>query len=292
MGERISFLAAVFMALLFIPAIVICFFSDKEVLQAERETDLEDYLVGIVYEQIPEDFPEEAIKAQVVLARSSWMRSVADGSVSADDWEEAAENLRVKMNERGFKQTYEEIRKAVAETKHKVLICENEICYGVFHKVSAGHTRNGEDVFENSTYHYITGVESVMDQESEEYLTGHYFTPDFLEKEFRNNGITMSFSDGDEIVVKTRDAGGYVQNVEIGDIVCTGEEIRQMLHLSSTAFSVEEYEDDIRFLCRGQGHGLGLSQYGASRMAKNGSTYLEILQYYFPQAEIIDIESE
>lgn len=292
MGERISFLAAVLMALLFIPAIVICLFSERDAIRNESNPDLEDYLVGIVYQQIPNDYPREAIKAQVVLARSTWMRQLEEGMISDEDWENAAENLRIKMNERSFRQNYEEIREMVTETKNEVIVYEDLVCYGVFHKVSAGHTRNGTDVFEKTTYEYITGVESVMDQESEDYLTGHYFTPAFLEKEFRNHGIRMSFSDGDGIVVKTRDAGGYVRCVEIGETTCTGEEIRQMLHLSSAAFSVEVYEEKIRFLCRGQGHGMGLSQYGAARMAEEGSTYREILMYYFPQTEIIDIENE
>lgn len=54
-----------------------------------------------------------------------------------------------------------------------------------------------------------------MDQESEEYLTGHYFTPDFLEKEFLNFGMPLSFSEGDEITVKTRDEAGYAAEVKV-----------------------------------------------------------------------------
>lgn len=292
MGERISFLATVLMILLFIPAIVICLFSERENIKVKNDPDLEDYLVGIVARQIPEDYPEEAIKAQVVLARSTWMRKMGDGTVTEEDWKKTAEDLRVRMNVRDFMETYETIKEAVIDTKYEVLTYENLICYGVYHRVSAGHTRNSKDVFEKTIYEYITGVESVMDQESEDYLTGHYFTPDFLEQEFRNHGMIFSFSDGDEIVVKTRDAGGYVQNIQIGDTICTGEEIRQMLHLSSSAFSVEIYDQKIRFLCRGQGHGMGLSQYGASRMAKEGSTYREILSYYFPRTKIIELENE
>ena len=78
----------------------------------------------------------------------------------------------------------------------------------------------------------------------------------------------------------------------MGDTICRGEEIRQLLHLPSACFTVENQGKKIRFLCRGQGHGMGMSQYGAGRMAQEGSTYREILSYYFPEAEILTLESE
>lgn len=292
MSERISFFAAVLLVLLLIPIFVVCLLSDPEQINVRKSRSLEDYLAGIVYQQIPEKYPEEAIKAQVVLARSTWMRQLSEGLISEDDWENTAEEIKVKIRETKFKEAYDKIRNAVTETRGEILSYQDLVCYGVFHLVSAGHTRNGDDIFEKPIYEYVTGVESVMDQESEDYLTGHYFTPDFLEEEFLIHGIHVSFGDGEEIMVKTRDIGGYVQSVQIGDTVCTGEEIRQMLHLSSAAFSIENYNHKIRFLCRGKGHGMGLSQYGAARMAEEGSTYREILSHYFPLTEIIVKENE
>ena len=101
--------------------------------------------------------------------------------------------------------------------------------------------------------------------------------------------------------IRTKDSGarncslyfsGYVSTVQVGDTLCTGEEVRQMLHLPSASFTVENQVEKVRFLCRGQGHGMGMSQYGAGRMAKEGSTYRDILSYYFPEAEILVMESE
>ncbi|MGI6008454.1 MAG: SpoIID/LytB domain-containing protein [Ruminococcus sp.] len=283
----------VLLIMLLIPAGVILLFSGGQSLETEKEPDLEDYLAGIVYAQIPDpDYPMEAIKAQAVLARSSWMCSIRDGSISEEDWQQEALDLRNEMKDRKFKDCYRDVQRAVEETEHEVLTYEGEICQGVYHRVSAGYTRAGSDVFEDLGYEYITGVESVVDQESDEYLTGHYFTPDFLKKEFLNFGIEVSFSEEDPIVVKTRDEAGYVAEIQVGDTVCTGEEVRQMLHLPSASFTVENQGKKIRFLCRGQGHGMGMSQYGAGRMAKEGSTYGEILSYYFPEAEILAEESE
>ena len=60
-----------------------------------------------------------------------------------------------------------------------------------------------------------------------------------------------------------------------------------MLHLPSASFVVEQLDGKVRFLCRGAGHGLGMSQYGAGCMAREGSTYHEILEHYFPETEIL-----
>ncbi|MGI6011306.1 MAG: SpoIID/LytB domain-containing protein [Ruminococcus sp.] len=293
MRERISYLAMILLIMLLIPAGVILLFSDGQKLEAEKDPELEDYLAGIVYSQIPDsDFPWEAVKAQAVLARSSLIYELEKGNVSEEDWKQEASQLRSEMKSRKFGGRYRRVQMAVSETADEVLSYQGEVCQGIFHRVSAGYTRAGSDVFEGSGYEYITGVESVVDQESEDYLTGHYFTPDFLEKECLNFGIKLSFSTGDEIVVKTRDEAGYAATVEVGDTVCTGEEVRQMLHLPSASFTVEVQKKKIRFLCRGQGHGMGMSQYGAGRMAEEGSTYRDILNYYFPETEILVMESE
>lgn len=293
MRERISYFAVILLIMLLIPAGVILLFSDGQKLETEKEPNLEDYLAGIVYSQIPDtDYPLEAVKAQVVLARSNLICGLLDGSISEEDWKQEASDLRSEMKSRKFNSSYRRIQTAVSGTKDEVLSYQGRVCRGIFHRVSAGYTRSGCDVLEGSEYEYITGVESVVDQECEDYLTGHYFTPDFLKKEFLNFGIHISFSDGDEITVKTRDEAGYVSTVQVGDTLCTGEEVRQMLHLPSASFTVENQVEKVRFLCRGQGHGMGMSQYGAGRMAKEGSTYRDILSYYFPEAEILVMESE
>lgn len=49
---------------------------------------------------------------------------------------------------------------------------------------------------------------------------------------------------------------------------------------------MQEGEDGLHFLCQGKGHGLGMSQYGAERMAQEGKTAEEILKYYFPNAQV------
>ena len=112
-------------------------------------------------------------------------------------------------------------------------------------------------VLQDDSYQYLTGVESVKDQEADDYLTGHYFTPAFLEKEFRDFGITYSASSGDVIEVTERDEADYVISVTIGSQTCTGEELRQILRLPSASFVVEQMDGKVRFCAEEPVTGLG-----------------------------------
>ncbi len=79
----------------------------------------------------------------------------------------------------------------------------------------------------------------------------------------------------------SRDSSGYVAEYQIGSHVYTGEEIRQLFGLPSLSFRFENHEGNIRAVCEGQGHALGLSQYGAHHLASEGLSAEEILRYYY-----------
>ncbi|UWP61212.1 SpoIID/LytB domain-containing protein [Ruminococcus gauvreauii] len=287
MKERFSFVVTAVLIFLLVPVIITLLLSGRQSITIEKAPDAENYLAGIVYRQVSADYPLEAVKAQVVLARSTFVRQVKEGSMTKKQLEQIAQNLKTDMENRNFDKQYERIQRAVINTRGEVLAHDGEVCFGVFHRLSTGRTRNAKGVLQDDSYQYLTGVESVKDQEADDYLTGHYFTPAFLEKEFRDFGITYSASSGDVIEVTERDEADYVISVTIGSQTCTGEELRQILRLPSASFVVEQMDGKVRFLCRGAGHGLGMSQYGAGCMAREGSTYREILEHYFPQTEIL-----
>lgn len=287
MRDRFSFVVTTVLIFLLVPVIITFLLSGRQSITIEKAPDAENYLAGIVYRQVAADYPLEAVKAQVVLARSTFVRQVKDGTMTKRQLEQIAQNLKSDMGSRNFEKQYELIQRAVIATRGEVLAYNGEVCFGVFHRLSTGRTRNAKSVLQDASYEYLTGAESVKDQEAEDYLTGHYFTPAFLEKEFQEFGITFSASAGDVIEVEERDEAEYVTSVKIGGQTCTGEELRQMLHLPSASFVVEQLDGKVRFLCRGAGHGLGMSQYGAGCMAREGSTYHEILEHYFPETEIL-----
>lgn len=90
----------------------------------------------------------------------------------------------------------------------------------------------------------------------------------------------------DTVQIVERDEGGYITAIQIGTALYKGEEIQEALGLSSPSFTIESFEDKIRIVCQGDGHGFGLSQWGAVQMAENGSTFEEILNYYYKNIEL------
>ena len=94
----------------------------------------------------------------------------------------------------------------------------------------------------------------------------------------------------DTIQLIAKDSAGYVTQIQIGSHTFDGEAVRMALGLPSAAYTLEEYEGGVRAVCRGQGHGYGLSQYGAHMKAAGGMKAEEILGYYYKNIEIISQE--
>lgn len=87
------------------------------------------------------------------------------------------------------------------------------------------------------------------------------------------------------VKIKSTDFAGYVMEIQIGSQLFQGEQVKEMLNLPSSCFTVQRTEKEIRFLCKGIGHGMGMSQYTAKEMALEGKNYNEILQYFFPEMD-------
>lgn len=92
----------------------------------------------------------------------------------------------------------------------------------------------------------------------------------------------------DDFEIQGTDAAGYVTTVRIGQATCTGEEFREALELPSSHFSFQEQKGKLQITSGGIGHGVGMSQYTANQMAKEGKGYEEILQYFYEGAQLKD----
>lgn len=289
MKDQIQLIISALAVLLLLPLTVTLILSGWGSVSLQKEPDIEMYLPEIVSREIPEDYREEAIKAQAVLARSNLKKGLQDGTITRADLAGIAEDLKKDMKKKKFLESYEMIQRCIAATKGEVMTYGENACEGSFHRVSAGSTRDGKEVLEDDDYAYITSVESAMDMESEDYLKGQYFTPQELCKILKATYSDLQLSPEDlpdQIEVLSRDSQDYVLEVKVGNVTCSGEELRKLLSLNSSNFNVSKMGDEIRFLCRGVGHGMGLSQFGADKMAQDGKDYKEIISYYFPKIEI------
>lgn len=272
--------------------------------------DVETYLVGVVARQIPADYEPEALKAQAIIARTYIYRQM-DGRDGISEEELGLSCLEESQMEslwgsRRFVEYYEKISQAVKETAGMVLVLEGEgngdgngagngeeFPEPLFHRASAGFTRQGDEA-----HSYLQSVDSRWDMEAEGYLTIMEWEPGeavkLLKEAAAADGEELSLTEGqvmETLQLVGRDSAGYVNEIQIGAHIYTGDEVRVALGLPSAAFTLETHEEKIRAVCKGIGHGYGFSQYGGNAMAKEGKSAQEILNYYYQNIAIISLGS-
>lgn len=273
------------LGMLLLPLGFTALISGKDAIEINKLKDMEVYLPVMLCREIPWDYEEEMLKAQAVLIRSSLYLRLENKELDQTELKENLENYKNNSQKEQYQMAYKRMEKAVNATKGQVISYQGEICSGVFHRVSAGQTREGSEVLQDTKMSFLKSVDSSQDIQSEDYLHGHYFTEEALKDRLLEIYPDIELSDQpltEQIVVEKRDSQEYVLEIRVGNLTVPGEEFRNNLELSSSNFTVQNLDGKIRFLCKGLGHGLGLSQYGGNELAKEGKTYEQILFTYFP----------
>lgn len=273
------------LGMLLLPLGFTALISGKDAIEINKQMDMEVYLPMMLCREIPWGYEEEMLKAQAVLIRSSLYLRLENKELDQTELKENLENYKNNSQKEQYQMAYKRMEKAVNATKGQVISYQGEICSGVFHRVSAGQTREGSEVLQDTKMSFLKSVDSSQDIQSEDYLHGHYFTEEALKDRLLEIYPDIELSDQpltEQIVVEKRDSQEYVLEIRVGNLTVPGEEFRNNLELSSSNFTVQNLDGKIRFLCKGLGHGLGLSQYGGNELAKEGKTYEQILFTYFP----------
>lgn len=273
------------LGMLLLPLGFTALISGKDAIEINKQMDMEVYLPMMLCREIPWDYEEEMLKAQAVLIRSSLYLRLENKELDQTELKENLENYKNNSQKEQYQMAYKRMEKAVNVTKGQVISYQGEICSGVFHRVSAGQTREGSEVLQDTKMSFLMSVDSSQDIQSEDYLHGHYFTEEALKDRLLEIYPNIELSDQpltEQIVVEKRDSQEYVLEIRVGSLTVPGEEFRNNLELSSSDFTVQNLDGKIRFLCKGLGHGLGMSQYGGNELAKEGKTYEQIIFTYFP----------
>ena len=248
-----------------------------------------DYLAGILAREIPEDYEREALKAQTVLIRTALYRELenSEDKVLSEDYMSTAE-MEARWSKEEFEEYYRTYTEAVKATDDMVLFYNDGYAWTPFHQSSCGMTRSAEEVTGSKEYPYLKVKECPLDKEANNEI--HIYTfdynevlrrcRDFLVAEEGEEKAEQGYSFSDFEILET-DSAGYVSSLRIGQTTCTGDQFRDALGLSSSAFSFSEKGDALQITTTGNGHGLGMSQWTANEMAKEGSTSEEILNFFF-----------
>ena len=260
------------------------------------ESDMQQYLVGVVAAEMPASFEPEALKAQAVAARSYAMYTMAGGkhgaSVLCTDYSccqawHSEEKLKESWGG-DYDKYIEKIRAAVEQTRGEYLSYEGQAVFAAFHSSSAGATENSGALW--SQLPYLVSVES---PETAEDVPGYISSVSCSALDFRDT-LLYAYPEADFTAAEDqwigpvlKDSSGRVESVELGGISVSGAELRSLFSLRSTAFELEYREGQFCFTVTGYGHGVGMSQYGANVMAAQGAGYRDILDHYYPGTELV-----
>ncbi len=260
---------------------------------AVEERDLDGYLVGVVLAEMPASFEMEALKAQVVVARTYTQRAYTtggkhgDGSVCTDySCCQAYISEDDYLAKGGTAQSIQKVCTAVQETSGQVLTYEGELIEATYFSCSGGITEDAVAVW-GTDYPYLRSVESPGEETAAYYTDTISFTREELQQAL---GVTLSEQPTQWFGSVTYTSGNGVDTMEIGGEAFKGTQLRTLLGLRSTAFSVAVEGDTVQIQTRGYGHRVGMSQYGADAMAVNGSSYAEILAHYYRGTELATLE--
>lgn len=187
-----------------------------------------------------------------------------------------------------MKKDWRKISSAVDDTAGQLLYYKGELVrQALFHSSSGGMTENSEDVFA-SAVPYLVSVESPYEEEATHQNEKKAFSISQFTSAIRTSYPSEAFGQitADSIRITERSDGNRVRNMRIGSGSLTGRQVREALGLSSANFTIDVSGDTITFTSNGSGHGVGMSQYGADGMAKNGYDYKKILSHYYSGTEL------
>jgi len=255
--------------------------ADKGLLVV-NELALEDYLVGLINCEISSSWPIDAIKAQAVIARSYALNRKA-----------IRKNAAYHLESTVIDQVYDgcliedsRAHRGVSETAGEVLTFNGSIIQAFYFSACGGKTEASENVW-GAALPYLKGVDCQYCLTSTSSVWEQTLALKDIEDRLRGAGYSVVGVT--DIKAGTRNHRGRLKNVLIvssrGELSVTGEQFRRAVGygvVKSTNFSVKVSRGEASFSGLGNGHGVGLCQWGSKQRAQDGFNYEEILSYYYP----------
>ena len=259
----------------------ICVLTDGETVKTML---LQEYLTGVVLSEMPADFHPEALKAQAVVARTYAMKRAektskhTQAAVCADPaCCQGYKSPEQYLANGGSQESVDKVTQAVQDTAGQVLTYQGELIDATYFSCSGGSTEAAVAVW-GSDVPYLQAVESPGEEGAVHYTDQVTFTAEEFSRKTNCGGT------GDPqgwFGAVTYTDGGGVQTMELCGKTYEGTQLRRLLSLRSTVFSVSVAGQTITVTTKGFGHRVGMSQYGAEAMAQSGCIYEEILLHYY-----------
>lgn len=260
------------------------------------QMNLHDYVICAVAGEMPATFELEALKAQAVAARTftvSHLRSAcsSNGSAHVCTYFGCCQAFvsveRMKQNWGAqFEEKYAKISAAVEQTDSLVMLYNGSPITVFYFSTSNGYTDACQDVFTRNLPYYKS-----VESPGEETASGYYSyvklgTREFVDTLYSKLGISISENELMTATEITRTDGGRVRSISFNGQSVKGTQIRTAFQLRSADFHLTFSDDHVLIEVYGYGHGVGMSQLGANYMAKQGSSFFEILKHYYIGVDI------
>lgn len=252
-----------------------------------KNIPLEEYVLGVVAGEMPVSFEIEALKAQAICARTYALKKQENNSKNYDlddttNYQVYLSNEKLKNNwNKNYDDNYKKIKEAVNSTKGEVILYNNGLIDALFFSTSSGKTENSKDVF-LSDLPYLKSVLSPWDEKESPVFKSEKI---MSKEEFLYN---LGLSYVDDIVIEDiiKNDNNFVKQLTINNKVFLGSKLKKVFNLRSQYFSINIDSNLVKIEVKGFGHNVGMSQYGANGMAKEGKNYKEILKYYYQDSQI------
>lgn len=246
--------------------------------------DLEWYVAGVVESEGGHMEEEEYLKAQAVIARTyvvGQMDRFSGMPYNLCDSQQCQVYKSLAYGKNAYK-----IFKSIYATKGLILADgKGNPITAAFHANSGGFTTNSEDAW-SSELSYLRSIKDTFSLsgpsatweatiDKEEWINYLAKSSPALKEDSALAVTVMSFMNPDRN-----------PNLNVGGVLVPFKEIRKQFKLRSAYFDLFEKGDKLLLKGRGFGHGVGLSQDGAYRMAKNGYNYDEILSFYYKDVKL------
>jgi len=278
---------------------------DRDVTLTIRDGDtteqmtLERYLTGVVRGEMPASFEMEALRAQAAAERSYVYYQLAAGRKDAHpDADFCTDHTccSAYLSETAAREKWggdfapwnTRVEQAVSDTDGQVVLYNGRPILAVFHSSSAGRTAAAGDVW-SGDLPYLVSVDS---PEGEETVPNYYSTVTFTAAEAKEKllaahpELKLSGTPDRWFGAAAENGSGRVETVSVGGTDIEGTELRRIFGLRSACFTVAADSESVTFRVTGYGHGVGMSQYGANQLAREGKTWQEILEWYYTGATV------
>lgn len=266
---------------------------------------VQDYIRGAVAAEMPASFHSEALKAQAVAAHTYALHhhrtqmENPDPELKGADFKVDPSNMKVYITEETARAFYgdkadeywEKVCAAADSVAHLVLEYDGEPIAAAYHAISSGVTEDASNVWEGDGVPYLRPANSEGDYLAPDYETEEEFPYEELKRLLLGAYPELDLSGPADtwFGAMERSPSGYIVSIEVGGKILHGKDIRTALDLRSHNFDVVDTGSSFLFVVYGYGHGVGLSQYGADFMARQGADFEEILANYYSGAILTQV---